>query len=105
VNSLLICILNAISVYKNLGYKFNLKKNFIIPTIASIIMGVSTRIIYMIIYNICKNNLLSLLCSILVAVFIYFVLIIKLGGAGEEEIKRIPKGDKLIKLAKRIKLL
>lgn len=105
VNSFLMCLLNAISVYKNLGYRFNLKQNFIIPFVAAVIMGGIAKAFYLIIYHICKINLFSLLFSIIIAVIVYFILIIKLGGIGEDEIRNIPQGEKIIKFAKRLKLL
>lgn len=104
VNSLLICVLNQIAVYRNLGYKLKIK-NFSIPLIAALIMGIMTKIIYFVSYTLSKSNAISIIPSILLSIIIYFILLIKLGGIGEKELISLPKGDLITHLARKIKLM
>ena len=50
-------------------------------------------------------NLFSTLISVFFAAFIYFAVLIKSGGASEEDIRRFPKGSSIVSLLKKIRLL
>lgn len=104
VYSLLMCILNNISVYKILCYKMNIKKNFIIPFIASVIMGIVLHFSYMALYATCKHNAISLFISIIVAAILYFLVLIKFGGLNKAELDILPKGSIMIKIAQKLHL-
>lgn len=104
-NAFFICFLNQVAVYKNLGLLINVKLHFLIPFVASVVMGIMTKLMYFLAYNSCKSNFIATFLSIGVAVISYFILIIKLGGIEEEEMQSLPKGDMLIKIARKCKIL
>lgn len=99
------CILNQISVRKALGYKQEIVGTFILPTLAAVCMGVGARAVYAGMYFLTKSNVISLIPSILLAVVIYFVLLILFKGINEEELKAMPKGYMLVRLAKKCRLM
>lgn len=102
--SLLMCILNGASVRKYLGFKQDVKKTFILPGIASLIMGAAVFGIYYGISLLTHSNALSLFISILIGAIIYFVSLIKIKGVTEEELNGFPKGNLLVKAAKKLHL-
>lgn len=105
VYSFLMCILNGIAVRKHLGYRYRLKRNLFIPLAASAVMGICAGAIYRLLYSACNSNAISLLLTVCLASILYFIMIIRLGGLNQEELSAFPYGNKIIRLAKAIKIL
>ena len=103
--SLLMCILNGLSVRKYLPYKQEVKKTFVIPLVSSGIMGVAAYFSYQFIYASIKSNSISLVVSILTGILIYFILIIRWKGILENELRDLPQGEFLVKVLKKIHLI
>jgi stage V sporulation protein B len=68
-------------------------------------MGVAAWFIYFLLYKICAKNAVSLIIAIVFAVVIYAVLMLLLHGLTENELRRFPKGDMLVRLAKKVHLM
>ena len=105
VYSGIIVYLNARCVNKLLGYKQELLKTFLMPFLSSIVMGAAAWIVYHGLYSLIRSNVVSLMAAILIAVCVYFVVLLKSGGVGERELRSMPKGTLLIKVAKKAGLL
>lgn len=114
--SFLMCILNNLAVRKYLNYRQEYKKTFIIPGISALIMGAASFGIYtglrfilvLALGSFVPVRLLVLIAmavSVLAAVMIYFVLVLKLHGVEEEELRNFPKGNALVRLGKKLSLL
>lgn len=99
------CILNARSIRKYLKYRQEIVKTFIIPSIASILMGAFAFGTYKGFMMIYPSNTIATLLAILVGVISYGVLILVLKGLSEEELTMFPKGYLIIKVAKKLHLL
>lgn len=97
--SLIMCILNWLGIRKYLRYKQEITKTFVIPAFASCVMG---GVVWLSNYLISKalGNLLSLAISIMIGVCVYFVLLIKLGGIKEKEIRSLPGGNTMAGIAR-----
>ncbi|MCM1282221.1 MAG: polysaccharide biosynthesis protein [Roseburia sp.] len=103
--ALLMCVLNARAIRKYSGYKQEIKKTFFIPALCSLIMGVVTWLVYKGFYALCKSNTVSALAAIVAAVLVYFVTLLLLRGMDEEDLSGFPKGQLIIKIAKKMHLL
>lgn len=103
--SLLMCVLNNIAVRKFLHYKQEWLRTFVVPGLASLIMGVLAYLIYQGVYMLLKINVVALCIAILVAVFVYFALVIWAGGLTKDEILNMPKGATLVRILQKIRLL
>ncbi len=99
------CILNQWSVRRALGYRQEVLRTFVLPGIASVFMGAAAWAVYEGIYMLTESNIISLLPSLFVAVGIYFVLLILFKGVDEEELRTMPKGYLLVKVAKKCRLI
>lgn len=100
----IICILNALSIKKFLHYRQELVKTFIIPLVASGIMGLAAYGVY----NLCHlvmGNALSCIIAILAAILVYGVLLLKLRGVTERELYSMPKGTAIVGVLKKCRLL
>lgn len=99
--SFILCVLNQISVHRHLNYSQEVNKTFLRPVLASVIMGAVAYGIYQGIYYFCKINILALAVSIAVGAAVYFILIIRWKAVSEEELRGMPKGYMLIRIAKK----
>lgn len=104
VFSLSMCVLNNIALKKELNYTIDFRKIFGIPLISAIIMAGITFGLNKLLALILPNTVCILLC-VIVAVFVYFILMVLLKGITEDELRGFPKGDLLIRLGRKIKIL
>ena len=101
----LMCMLNSIVIRRATGYRQELKKTFIIPGIAATIMGVVSYVIYFLLYQLTKNNTISVIVALAIAVVVYGVVLLALKGFTEDELRSLPKGTMLVKIAKKFHLM
>jgi len=62
-------------------------------------------LIYQGVYMLLKINVIALGIAILVAVFVYFALVIWAGGLTKDEILNMPKGATLVRVLQKIRLI
>ncbi len=105
VYSGLMCVLNQMSMHKALGYRQEIMNTFIIPLIASAFMGAIARVLYEILLMLTGSIIVSAVPSIAVAVAVYFSLVILFKGVTEEELRSMPKGHLLVRVAKKCRLM
>lgn len=104
VFSFSMCVLNQKALRREIGYKQERHKTFIIPLMASIIMGVVALISQMILEIILPQKLATVI-TLCLAVVVYCVALLLLGGLTEEEILSMPKGHAIVKFLKKVHLL
>lgn len=103
--ALLICILNWIAIGRHMSYKQEIRKTFILPAIASLLMGIVTTFSYKLLFAIIPSTIICLGVSILLSVFVYGILVVLMKAVNEEELMGVPKGDLLIRLCKKIHIM
>lgn len=94
-------ILNIRDVKRVQGISFDIGLTYVRPLIASAVMGVSAFIVYKLMYALLKSNSISCLLAIAVAGAAYIVMILVLKVIKPEEIRRLPKGDRIARLMER----
>ena len=102
---LIMSVLNALSIRKYVGYKQEVVKTFLIPGLSAGIMGVVVWAVYKGLIYLLRINAIATILSIIVGAIVYFALMLLLKGMGEAELRRLPKGHLLVKLAKKAHLL
>ncbi len=130
VYSLLMCVLNSVSLKKQISAPVNYKKTYLLPIASAVIMGGIAYLTYDLVVLISYGasrvsglisdpefgfldymysnyfvNLIAALVAVAVAVFVYFAVLIRSGGATETEIKRFPKGATIASILKKLKIL
>lgn len=103
--ALFMCLLNAHSIKKYTGYQMELKKSFILTGLASIGMGGVMWLVYFLLEKAVHNNTISVLVSILLGIISYFILLVLFRGVDEQDMRKFPKGDIWIRIAKKLHLL
>ncbi len=101
----MMCILNRRALNKYSKIKQDIFKTYVLPLIASIIMGIFVYLGYQLMNIATHSNAISTLFAILVGIFTYFISIVKIHGITENEMRRFPKGEMLVKFANKLHLL
>ncbi|SFR96215.1 putative polysaccharide biosynthesis protein [Anaeromicropila populeti] len=102
---LVVCILNGISVSKELKYKQEIKKTFLVPLLSSSIMGIIAFGSYLFFEHITGSNLLGVLVSITLSIVSYFICILLFKCFDKEELLDMPLGRTIARIAEKMKLL
>lgn len=119
VYAFLMCVLNAFSIRKHLKYEQEMLRTFVLPAIAAFWMGVITAGVYfgldrgmVFLTDVSQvqisqllKNIICLVPALVVAVIVYFMLVIKLGAVSKNELKTMPKGHVLVRVAERLHLV
>lgn len=111
--SFFMCILNNFFMKKYLGYKQEIDKTFARPFFSAIMMGVVAYGVYegmsyLLAYfmeSVYFMNLIAFATAALLGALLYFILVIKLKAVKEADLKELPKGRTVVKMAKKMKLL
>lgn len=110
---IVVSILNLISLKRNIP-SFQLKplKTFLVPLSASLWMAIVVMVMYTLCGRMFSNfaggylsNALSVLVSLIIAVFVYFVVFLKLRGMTKQELFDFPMGRRLYLVARKLKLM
>ncbi len=99
--SFILCILNQIAVHRHLDYRQEMVRTFIKPIVSALIMGAAAFGVYQGLYYLCKINIIALAVAIITGGIIYFVLIIHWQAVTEEELRSMPKGYLLLRIARK----
>lgn len=94
-------VLNIRDIKKCTGTIFDFKLTFVKPFLASALMGVAAFAAYKLLFLITSSNTVSTLLSIIAGIVVYAVLVLGLKVITKDEIARLPKGDKLVRLLDR----
>ena len=97
VFALSMCILNARSIRKNLYYRQEVIKTFLMPFICAGIMGIAVYMAY--------AGLRMFTQSRAVGVPVYAMLLIGTRTISKNEILQMPKGKKLVSILQKVRLL
>lgn len=103
--ALCMCVLNGLAVARYSGAKQDIKKTYLTPAAAAAIMGVVVYGVYQLLYLLLKSNAISTVIAIIMGVVVYFVALLLMKGLTESEIKKFPKGNLLVNIAKKLHLL
>jgi len=89
---------------KTIKLEFKLSKIIIKPIIATIIMAIISYFAYMMSLSIIKIENICTILGIIIAVIVYAISVIILKIYTEEDILMLPKGEKILKILKKVKI-
>ena len=101
----LMCVLNSRSIAKYMRYRQEVRRTFLVPLLASALMGAAAFGVYHGLLVLCKSNAVSVLAACMVAVVVYGVALLALKGLTEEELLGFPKGRTLVGIVKKLHLM
>lgn len=94
-------ILNLLAVKRFTGTRFDLSMIYLKPGLSALVMGAFAWGAHRLLLGLLGNALATAL-AILIAAFVYGWMLLKTGAITEDEIRTLPKGEKLAKIASRI---
>ena len=99
------CLLNERAIRKTCGYHQEIVFTFLKTLLAAVIMGAVTYAVHLCLDLIIGGRFIPTCISILIAVIVYAVAILKLGVLTAKEIAGFPQGKKLLRLCRKFHLL
>ena len=105
VFALSMCILKARSIRKNLYYRQEVIKTFLMPFICAGIMGIAVYIAYALLRMFTQSRALLTMIPVAVGVPAYAMLLIGTRTISKNEILQMPKGKKLVSILQKVGLL
>ncbi|MCM1542084.1 MAG: polysaccharide biosynthesis protein [Blautia sp.] len=103
--SFLMCLLNQRAVRRAVGYRQEIVRSFLIPGIAAGFMGAAAWAVYEGLLLLAGSPRIAVIPAILVAVVVYFVMLILMRGVTEKELRGFPKGHLLVRVARKCRLI
>ncbi|MDO4965480.1 MAG: polysaccharide biosynthesis protein [Lachnospiraceae bacterium] len=100
----IMCVLNWLSIKRYINYKQEITRTFIIPLVAALVMGGVCYVANLLISKVLSLSI-SVAISIAIGAVVYFILLIKLGGVREKEIRSFPGGNLMATIARLLHLL
>ena len=108
--SVLIFLIDSSFICKYLKIRLRVFRVYGRPVVAAAVMGVVTRLVYELVFRIGMMaaertyfmNLIASAVSIVVAVIVYFYVLIRIGGLKKNDILQAPKGTKILEILQRI---
>lgn len=97
------CILNAHALRERVGYVQEQKRTFVIPAIASIVMGIAALVVHLL-FELFAGEKIATVFAMLAAVAVYGAGVVLLGGVTEAEMMQMPKGGKLAAICRKLHL-
>ncbi len=105
IYSLVMCILNQLSVRKHLEYRMDVVKLFLKPLFAAAVMGAVVYGVYHGLILLIPISRVVLLVAIGMGICIYGAVLLLIGGVTREELAAFPKGLMLVHIAEKLRLL
>lgn len=102
--SLSMCILNARELRRASGYRQELVKTFVIPTGAAAVMGIFAIAAYYL-FDIFLPAKVATILALLIAVAVYAVALLRMGGLSNDEILSLPKGASMLRLLQNLHII
>ena len=102
---LIVSVLNGLRIQMETGYKQEFFRTFFMPTFCSAGMSVISYFAYIGMDTLTNSVLVNLVTAIVIAVIIYFVLMIITKTITEKELYDLPMGGRIVRIAKKIGLL
>lgn len=104
VFSLCMCIMNAHDIREACGYLQESRKTFVIPSIAGAVMAILAWAVHFVLDTFIGGRIATLI-ALIVAVAVYAVVLLKMGGMSEKELLGLPKGRQIVIVCKKCHLL
>lgn len=101
----IMCLLNQLSVRRAIGYRQEISRTFVIPFVASAFMGAVAWVVYEGVFLLTESMRISLIPAVIIGAGVYFVMLILLRGVTKQELKSFPKGQLLLRVAKKCHLI
>ncbi|MEG0365405.1 MAG: polysaccharide biosynthesis protein [Coprobacillus sp.] len=91
-----VCILNQRALHRKVRYREEIRRTYLLPLLASIVMGIIVGISYFGLFMLTKKVFIPLVISVILGVITYFVIILYMYAEHPSELESIPYLNKLV---------
>ena len=105
VFALSMCILNLIKIRTVSGFRIDVVNTFGKPFAAAAVMGVVTFGVQKLFATLIGGRVIPVCISLLVAIVVYAVVLLKIGTLSEDDILDLPMGGRILRYVKKFHLL
>ncbi|MBR3397198.1 MAG: polysaccharide biosynthesis protein [Lachnospiraceae bacterium] len=98
--SVVLCVVNDLSLKKHLGFRNELRLTYAMPLLASAVMAAAAAGIYYGLHILTKQVFLPLVIAILAGVIVYLVMYAVFTRIPENQLRTFPMGSKMVKILK-----
>lgn len=99
--ALVVSVLNAVAIKRFLSYRQEYRKTFLVPVLASVIMGAAAFLVYSL-FHLVVGNTVSTVIAILAGAAVYGITLVTFRGITVDELATFPKGHLMIKMLRRM---
>ena len=103
--SLCMCYLNIRAIRLTCGYRQEIDKTYLKPLTAALVMGIVTYVVHLLFDVLIGGRFVATGLSILIAMQVYAVVVLKLGTLSKKDFTALPKGDAIYRICKKLHLL
>ena len=103
--SLCMCYLNIRAIRLTCGYRQEIDKTYLKPLTAALVMGIVTYVVHLLFDVLIGGRFVATGLSILIAMPVYAVVVLKLGTLSKKDFTALPKGDAIYRICKKLHLL
>ena len=98
------CVLNARDIRHTAGYVQEKEKTFYLPVLSGLCMAVAAFLTHTVL-ELFMNGRMPTLISIIVAIIVYSICLLKVRALTEDEILELPKGTAILTICKKLHLI
>ncbi|MBR3837835.1 MAG: polysaccharide biosynthesis protein [Clostridia bacterium] len=95
---------NTVFLQKRVNYRLSFRRILLKPLVASVACGVTAGCCHLILSRLIPDSLSTVL-SIGLAALVYAVLLFRIGGFDKEDVLQLPKGQTILRILTKIKLI
>lgn len=99
------CYLNIRAIRLTCGYRQEIDKTYLKPLTAALVMGIVTYVVHLLFDVLIGGRFVATGLSILIAMPVYAVVVLKLGTLSKKDFTALPKGDAIYRICKKLHLL
>lgn len=99
--ALQVCYMNQMAIKKKLNYKQSIKKTFLLPVFASMIMAIAVLGVYYGLKVLTHMVAIPLMLSVIAGIIVYFVVIFYLYAEHPEDLECLPYASRILNKFKR----
>ena len=103
--SLCMCYLNIRAIRLTCGYRQEIDKTYLKPLTAALVMGIVTYVVHLLFDVLIGGRFVATGLSILIAMSVYAVVVLKLGTLSKKDFTALPKGAAIYRICKKLHLL
>ena len=103
--SLCMCYLNIRAIRQTCGYRQEIDKTYLRPLTAALVMGIVTYVVHLLFDVLIGGRFVATGLSILIAMPVYAVVVLKLGTLSRKDFTALPKGDAIYRICRKLHLL